>query len=92
MKWELSDLVGTSDLAKRYGVGMAAISNWAQRYEDFPQPLAHVSGKAVYSLRQADAWHKKHFSERVQKLQKRADELELKAIKLRKQAGRYDAT
>lgn len=92
MKWELDDLAGTSDLAARYGVGMAAISNWAKRFEDFPQPLAHVSGKPVYSVKQADAWHKRQFGARARKLRERAEDLERKAINLRKQAGRYDTT
>lgn len=44
MRWDLDDLVATSDLAEHFYVGKPAISNWIARYPDFPRPLVTVAG------------------------------------------------
>jgi len=90
MKWELSDLAGASDIAEQYGVGRAAVGNWAQRFEDFPAPLAHVGGRSVYSRKQVTAWYTGQFGDRADKLRERAEELERLAGELRERAAKYD--
>lgn len=90
MKWELNDLVGASDIAAQFGVGRAAVSNWATRFEDFPDPLAHVGGRAIYSRKQVTAWYNRQFGDRPEKMRQRAEELELQAAELRERAARYD--
>ena len=46
-------------LAKRYGVGKAAVGNWRIRYANFPQPLdmPGVSGIPLFDVRQVDSWY-----------------------------------
>lgn len=57
--WDLDDLVTVSDLAAEFGVGRAAVCNWAVRYDDFPEALTTVSCgyAALYSLRAVCTWH-----------------------------------
>lgn len=66
MKWDLDDLVATSDLADHFGVGKPAVSNWITRYPDFPQPLVTVArGTApLFSLSAVADWHRRRFVKR----------------------------
>lgn len=59
MKWDLNDLVATSDLAQIFGVGKPAISNWIARYDDFPEPLLTVAGGStqLFSRKAVVTWH-----------------------------------
>lgn len=63
MLWELSDLVGAGDIAALYSVGKTTVSNWIARYDDFPEPLTHVSGRAVYSRKQVQSWREAMLAE-----------------------------
>jgi hypothetical protein len=56
-RWPLADLAATGDLAADHGVGKAAISNWTNRYDDFPAPLVELSTGPVYSRRQVRQWY-----------------------------------
>jgi len=38
------ELVTARDIAERYGVVIGTVRSWARRYDDFPQPVAVVSG------------------------------------------------
>jgi len=91
MRWELNDLVGASDIADRYGVGRAAVSNWIKRFEDFPTALTTVGGNRIYSRKQVHTWYEKQFGGRTDRLLERANELETAARKLREAAARADA-
>jgi hypothetical protein len=53
----LDDLAQTGDLADDFGhAGPAAVSTWAGRYDDFPQPLVDLSAGPVYSREQVRRW------------------------------------
>jgi len=57
-EWALVDMVGVGDLAKKYKVIPATISNWRTRYTDFPEPLTHISGAPVFSRKQVSKWYR----------------------------------
>lgn len=57
-EWALVDMAGIGDLAKKYKVEPATISNWRVRYPDFPNPLTSISGGPVFSFKQVAKWHK----------------------------------
>lgn len=56
--WDLDDMVTFSQIAELVGVGRAAVSNWAVRYETFPKPLLPIA--KVYSLTQFCEWYDSH--------------------------------
>lgn len=56
--WALTDLGGVSDLARKYGVNLSTVSNWRNRYEDFPEPLTSISGAPVFSFKQVAKWYR----------------------------------
>jgi hypothetical protein len=51
-----ADLATPSDLARLFGVGRAAISNWFKRYEDFPAPELEVGATKLYSITAVKRW------------------------------------
>jgi hypothetical protein len=55
--WDLNDLASTGDLAAEHNVRNSTISNWINRYDDFPQPLVTLAIGAVYSRRQVRQWY-----------------------------------
>lgn len=89
--WDLDDLVGSSDVARRYGVGRAAVSNWVRREPDFPTALATVAGHPIYSRTQVEAWYAQRFGDRAEQLLERAEELEQRAAELREAAAEAEA-
>lgn len=56
--WDLDDLANTGDLAREYGVGVTAVTNWRDR-GGFPPPLITLSGGPVYSRAQIAAWQER---------------------------------
>lgn len=54
----MSDLVNSSGIAERLGVGNAAVSNWPTRYPDFPSALdlPGVLGIPLYSWQAVRSW------------------------------------
>jgi hypothetical protein len=57
-RWDLTDLVGISDIAKTLDATMPTVSNWRTRYPDFPKPLCRIGNRDVYSLKQITRWYK----------------------------------
>lgn len=59
MKWDLDDVVATSDIAELCGATKPAVSNWIARYADFPRPLAVVARGTtpLYSRRAVVDWY-----------------------------------
>jgi hypothetical protein len=55
-RWDLDDLASVGDLAREWGVGKAAVSNWHYRHDDFPTPLVVLSTGPVFSRRQVRVW------------------------------------
>lgn len=50
-------LVGTSEIAKRLGLKRYNLVNdWIRRYEDFPTPIATVSGVKVWDWPDIETW------------------------------------
>lgn len=52
----LDDLTGVAELAAVYRVGKSAVSNWAARYEDFPEPLRSFAMGKLYSSSEVAEW------------------------------------
>ena len=48
--------VTAAAIARRAGVGRAAVSNWRRRYADFPQPVGGSPSSPVFSWVQVEAW------------------------------------
>lgn len=57
MMWELNDLAGVQEIAKRIGVRSSTVINWSHRHAGFPEPLTSISSRNVYSMRQVLAWY-----------------------------------
>lgn len=43
-------------IARRVGVGRAAVANWRKRYPDFPQPVAGGLNSPLFSWPSVQAW------------------------------------
>jgi predicted DNA-binding transcriptional regulator AlpA len=50
--------ISASDIAKLAGVGRSTVSNWRNRHEDFPQPVAGSASSPRFSATQIRAWLK----------------------------------
>lgn len=50
----VEDLIKVRDIARLYGIGPQAISNWARRDPDFPPPVPGLYG--VYVLSAVQRW------------------------------------
>ncbi len=59
--WDLEDLCTLGEIADAYKVTKQAASMWAQRYPNFPKPLAVVGSHRVYSRKQIVKWHGRKF-------------------------------
>lgn len=56
-KIDADDLVGTPEIAERFGlVGYRAIHDWLRRYDDFPAPVAVVAGIRVWNWPDVEQW------------------------------------
>ncbi|WP_143030203.1 N-6 DNA methylase [Pseudonocardia oroxyli] len=53
---EERDLVTAAAVARRAGVGRAAVANWRKRYPDFPLPVSEAGSSALYSWQQVEKW------------------------------------
>jgi hypothetical protein len=53
---DVADLVTLGDLADELNLRRSAVTNWADRYLNFPKPVAHIGRSRVYSRRQVLAW------------------------------------
>jgi hypothetical protein len=54
---EVDQLVGSAEIAQRLGVKRYnLISDWIRRYEDFPTPVATISGIKIWNWPDIEAW------------------------------------
>lgn len=55
---DVSDLVGSSDVARIFNVRTTAVNNWRQRYNDFPEPVAQLNenNTLVFSRKAVMDW------------------------------------
>lgn len=44
-----NELVGISDIAEAVGVSVPAVSNWTNRWDDFPPCLDRISGVQIWA-------------------------------------------
>jgi len=49
-------LVGVSEIAARAGVVRSAVTNWVERYDDFPAPVADLHCGPIYWWPHVAAW------------------------------------
>lgn len=68
-KYLQENLVRPSDIADRVFVGRPAVSQWIQRYPDFPEPLIAVEGRTfgIYWWPDVQAWLKENDMPRMNK-------------------------
>ena len=53
----MSDLVGSSEIAARLGVGKGSVvHDWRQRHRDFPEPVARLKVGLVWAWPDVEAW------------------------------------
>jgi hypothetical protein len=50
------DRVTAAAIARRAGVGRAAVGNWRKRYADFPAPVAGGANTPLFSWVQVERW------------------------------------
>jgi predicted DNA-binding transcriptional regulator AlpA len=53
------DLVGVPEIADRLGVSRTSVWRYIRR-EDFPEPVAQMSGKRIWKGADIDRWRKKN--------------------------------
>lgn len=59
MKVDTSDLVTAIGIARRAGVGQAAVWNWAKRHDDFPKPVFSEDRTNLWRWSQVKKWLEK---------------------------------
>ena len=52
------DQITAAAIARRAGVGRAAVSNWRRRYPDFPRPVGGSPTSLTFSWTEVEAWLK----------------------------------
>lgn len=52
---DVEDLVNQAEIGDLLGIHQSAISNWKNRYRDFPAPVTHK----LYDLNEFIAWYEK---------------------------------
>jgi predicted DNA-binding transcriptional regulator AlpA len=57
---DLSQLVTTTDIAKHLGVHRVTVSDWAAKYEHFPEHVKKIGNIKVWDLDEVFAWHQEH--------------------------------
>lgn len=55
----MEELMGLSEIAQLAGVTTAAVNNWKNRYNDFPDPVAELKAGVVFNKEQIEAWLRK---------------------------------
>jgi predicted DNA-binding transcriptional regulator AlpA len=58
---KVADLVGSSEIQARCGIGANAFYRWQTRYIDFPVPITRVGRTDVWDWSDIYAWLKKKF-------------------------------
>lgn len=52
----VDDIAGIGEIAARYGVGSAAVTNWTRRYRHFPKPIAILACGPVFDISEVSRW------------------------------------
>jgi len=53
----MEDLVGIAEIAKMFDVSPAAVTNWRNRFNDFPKPVALLKSGPVFKAEQIKKWN-----------------------------------
>lgn len=61
----IDDIIITGQMANLVGTGEPAVSNWKQRYTDFPQPFWMCGKIKLYRKSEFLMWYAQHFPDRV---------------------------
>jgi hypothetical protein len=57
---DVDQLVGAKEIAARLQVrGKSAVHDWRRRHDDFPIPIAQVSGVHIWLWPEVEAWARK---------------------------------
>jgi type I restriction-modification system DNA methylase subunit/predicted DNA-binding transcriptional regulator AlpA len=57
---EQGPLVSLADIARMAGVGRPAVSNWRQRYDDFPKPVQETGAASLFRQADIERWMRRH--------------------------------
>ena len=53
----VEDLVGAAEIADRLGLAQSqTVHSWRRRYEDFPEPIAHLRTALIWSWPDVERW------------------------------------
>jgi hypothetical protein len=54
---DVSDLVGAAEIAERLGLAHPeSVHVWRRRYDDFPEPVAHLKRAHVWAWPDVEKW------------------------------------
>lgn len=57
---DVEQLVGTVEIAEKLGVKrIQRVHDWRRRYEDFPAPVATLSGVMIWNWPEIERWAKR---------------------------------
>jgi len=51
------DIAGVREIADHFGVQPNVVSNWAARYDDFPDPITEVAAGRLWDLLEVVEWY-----------------------------------
>lgn len=55
----MDDLVGIAEIAKMFDVSPAAVTNWRNRFDDFPKPVTILKSGPVFKTEQIEKWNRR---------------------------------
>jgi chromosome partitioning protein len=55
------ELAGVAEIAAHNKVSSQAVTNWQQRYEDFPEPVARLRMGPVWKMDDVNEWIARHW-------------------------------
>lgn len=56
----MDDLVGIAEIAKMFDVSPAAVTNWRNRFDDFPKPIIVLKSGPVFRAEQVKKWNRRN--------------------------------
>lgn len=52
------DYAGHAEVAEYLGISKQCLTNWRNRYPDFPEPVATLKMGPIWRLHEIQAWHR----------------------------------
>ncbi len=55
----MEEFVGVAEISKMFDVSAAAVTNWRNRFKDFPKPVAILKSGPVFKTEQIEKWNRR---------------------------------